>query len=65
MTSSYCVVYKTNLATLEATKIPPCKEMSTDVDVLLNVLFGHFKVSSKKKANCMLFKLNAMMLRSP
>ena len=52
MTSSHYDAYKTNLAILEVVKTPPCKEMSTDVNTLLNVSVGHFKVSNKKKGTC-------------
>jgi hypothetical protein len=51
MTSSHCVAHRTNLAALEAAKTPACKEVSANVDALLNVLAAHFKVSSKRKAN--------------
>jgi hypothetical protein len=50
MTSSHYDAHKTNLAILEVVKTPLCKEMSTDVNALLNVLVGHFKISNKKKA---------------
>jgi hypothetical protein len=45
------------LVALEAAKTPPCKEISSDVDVLLNALVGYFKVSSMRKANLHAFQV--------
>ena len=50
LTSIYCVAHKTNLAALEASKTDGCKELSLDVDHVLNALAGHFNKSFKRKS---------------
>jgi len=49
MTSTYCIAYMTNLATLEATKSTECKPLSTQIDAMVNSLVAYFKNSRKKK----------------
>jgi hypothetical protein len=49
LTSTHCVAHKTNLAALEASKNESCKDMSSEVDSMLNTLAGHLKKSCKRK----------------
>jgi hypothetical protein len=49
LTSTHCVPHRTNLAALEASKNESCKNMSSEVDSLLNTLAGHLKKSCKRK----------------
>ena len=48
--SIHCVVYKTNLSTMYATKIGPCKDMSRKIDALLSSVTMHFKKSCNRKS---------------
>jgi hypothetical protein len=43
MTSIHCIVHGTNLAALEASKNPSCKELSIKIDILINDLASLFK----------------------
>ena len=49
LTSVHCVAHRTNLAALDASKAADCKELSKDIDNILNIVAGHFKKSSKRK----------------
>lgn len=49
MTSTHCIAYRTNLAALEASKNPSCKELYSEIDTLIDDLASHFKKSSKRK----------------
>ena len=48
LTSVYCMTYKTNLTAIDATKVRPYKNMSREINVLLNSLALHFKKLYKK-----------------
>jgi hypothetical protein len=50
LTSTHCVAHRTNLAALEASKNASCKDISSEIDSMLNTLAGHFKKSSKRKS---------------
>ena len=50
LTSTRCVDHRTNLAASEASKTTSCKELSLDVDHVLNALAGHFNKSYKNKS---------------
>ena len=50
LTSIHCVGHRTNLATIYATRVGPCKIMSKEIDVLLNSVAIHFKKSCNKKS---------------
>jgi hypothetical protein len=47
--SCHCVAYRTNLASLYASKISDCKVISDDVDMILNAIASYFNSSSKRK----------------
>ena len=49
MTLTHCIAHRTNLAALEASKNPSCKELSVEIDTLINVLASYFKKSYKRK----------------
>ena len=49
MASTHCIAHRTNLAALEASKNPSCKELSVEIDTLINDLASYFKKSCKKK----------------
>jgi hypothetical protein len=49
MISTHCIAHRTNLAALEASKNPSCKELSVKIDTLINDLASHFKKSCKMK----------------
>ena len=49
LTSIHCVAHRTNLAAIDATKVGPCKDMSKEIDALLNSVAVHFKKSCKRK----------------
>jgi hypothetical protein len=49
MTSTHCIAHRTNLAALEASKNPSCKELSVEIDTLINDLTSYFKKSCKRK----------------
>jgi hypothetical protein len=49
LTFIHCVAHRTNLATLEASKNESCKDISSEVDSILNTLASHFKKSCKRK----------------
>ena len=50
LTSIHCVAHMTNLAAIDATKVEPCKNMSKEIDALLNSVAVHFKKSCKRKS---------------
>ena len=50
LTSVHCVAHRTNLAAIDATKVGPCKDMSREIDALLNSVAVHFKKSCKRKS---------------
>ena len=45
----HCVAHRTNLAALDAAKIPDCKVLSIEIDVLINSISSYFYKSSKCK----------------
>ena len=45
----HCVAHRTNLAALDAAKIPDCKVLSTEIDVLINSISSSFYKSIKRK----------------
>jgi len=45
----HCVAYRNNLAALDASKVPNCKVISSEVDTLLNIIASFFNISSKCK----------------
>jgi hypothetical protein len=49
MTSTHCIAHRTNLAALEASKNPSRKELSVEIDTLINDLAFYFKKSCKRK----------------
>jgi hypothetical protein len=49
LTFVHCVAHRTNLTAIVATKVGPCKDMSREIDALLNSVAVHFKKSCKKK----------------
>ena len=48
LTSIHCVAHITNLAAFEASKTESCKDLSLDVDHVLNAFAGDFNKFSKK-----------------
>ena len=51
LTSIYCVAHRTNLTVINVTKIRPCKNMSKEIDALLNSVVVHLKKIVQEK-NC-------------
>lgn len=49
LTFVYCVVYRKNLAALSVIQIGPCKDMSREINELLNSIVVHFKKSWERK----------------
>ena len=47
LTSVHYMVHRTNFVALDATKTPNCKELSKDIDNIINVVAGHLKKSLK------------------
>ena len=64
LTFIYCVTYMTNLAAIDATKVGPCKDMSREINMLLNSIEIHFKKLYKKKMHCFYCKKNLQILQS-
>jgi hypothetical protein len=58
LTSTYCVEYNINLITLEASKNEICKDISFEVDYMLNTLAGHLKNHLNAKMFYKLCKMN-------
>ena len=49
LTFVHCVARKTNLTVIDARKFGPCKNMSREINALLNSVTVHFKTLYKKK----------------
>ena len=64
LTSIHCVTYRINLAAIDATKVGPCKDMSREIDTLLNSVAVHFQKSYKRKMHYFDYKKSLMILRS-
>jgi len=50
VTSIHYVARRMNLATIDATKVPTCKELFREIDLLLNSMAMYFKKFYKRKA---------------
>ena len=44
-TSIHCMAHSTNLAAIDATKVGPCKDITRELNALLNLVAVHFKKS--------------------
>jgi len=50
LTFVHCVINRMNVTAIDATKVLPCKELSREIDSLLNSIAAmHFKKLCKKK----------------
>ena len=47
--SCHCIIYRINLAALDASKASDCKVISDEVDNILNAIASYFNMSSKRK----------------
>lgn len=56
LTSVYCVAHRTNLTAIDVLKVGPYKDMSREINALLNSVTMHFKKSCKIKSAFLLLQ---------